>query len=465
MRPNFLLQSIANESRSGRTSSFGMEAIAPQLNDKAMLEFTAVIGKMREDFNTNGLKSLPGLLEELSKIASKRFGIPMVFKNVYGAGPMTMTYSLLDKSTGFDNTSDFVKNWFITTMSPMGKRLKTQSELFSKYMLDHEIYIDLKRAYITGLPDDYDCEIMCDWYALFDPNNVLYADDDRMLTGVFLHEIGHVFSRLELAHRTRRSFIAIEEATHDLVKNKTNAGYKYALAYKETWNPGFKAEDYKNADIKTIVMGVIKDVKDRYSFELAGERSGTAMEVVADIFPSRFGYGEYVSSYLKKIELEFGNHHVDGSNASLFGAVVIMALLTLPGVVMLGGVASIVTGVAWFGCFALGTINAVAKHPFLTYEIPYLRAETFYLDAIRQLRVYADKLPIEEKKRLIKSIDNIKATMQAIKDQGGYTSTYPVQKFFEFLNSRLKTAREISDYMESISRLMENPLHADQHRF
>lgn len=447
------------------------EAIAPQMNDKIIKEIESIFGLMREDYKSTGGSNIGKFLEKISTLLYRRFGIPVKLVEDAGhVGPWTITYSFIDDRTGFDVTSDIVKdgaNWLMRIFQKKElARLSDGVKVFDKYLKNNDIVVDLKKAYVYGVPKDYDCIISASWNDMFIQSSGWYAQDDSEIVGLLLHEMGHVFSRLEYLYKTKSTILALEEAVRDAQKVKHGKGYYYALAYRKNVNPDFKCEDYKDSNLVTVALGVMKDYKDRYAFETS-KRSSTNMEFVADQFASRFGYGEATQKYLARIMLPSLSFYEKQTKTTtvmsffiafffLFGSIAFISGSMV--VVLISGLMFILSNIA--SIFLVANNEAPE-----TYDIPYQRVEKNVLDAIRQIRLYGDKLDNTEKQRLLVTIDNLQKILKDIRDNGGAMNTAKEEKIFEWLNSKNKNIRELSDFSENIERLMENKLHADVIRF
>lgn len=451
------------------------EAIAPQVNDKSILEIKNIFGLIREDVKKTYGKNLKQYLDEIGKILTRRFGIPVKMMNdSKHVGPWTVTYSFIDDRTGFDKISDVVKDgasWLMKLFaSNEVKRLEKGVELFDVYMKNNDIMIDLNKAYVYGLPKDYDCVISCSWTDLFTPDSMWYAENDDMVVGVLLHEMGHVFSRLEYLYKTKSTVLALEEAMRDAMKVKSGQGYSYAIAYRKNMNPDFNSEQYKDANIPTIAIGILKDIKDRYNFSMS-KRSSTNMEYVADQFSSRFGYGEATQTYLYNIMKDGIEYYDNPTRAGTVMGQFIFIVFLFAGIFLCGGFATftgILVGTISFVTLTLLSVIRQLKSDNeyeATYDIPYQRVEKTVLDYIRQLRLYGDKLDKKEKQRILVAVDNLTDILKQIKNSGAPVNTVAREKIFEFLNGKIKNVRELSEFSENVERLMENKLHVDVRRF
>lgn len=451
------------------------EAIAPQLNDQAIAMVKTIFGEMREDYLKNYSKNLQTNLDRISAIISKRFGIPIKMLNdEKHVGPWTVTYTFVDERTGFDVTSDIVKdggNWLMKLlMKNELARIDENKKIFTKYLENNDILVDLNKAYVHGVPKDYDCLISCSWNDLFNDASTWYAANDDMIVGLLLHEIGHVFSRLEYLYKTKSTVLALEEAMRDALKVKNGKGFVFAVAYRKNVNPNFKSEEYKDANVSTVAIGVLKDIKERYDFSRS-KRSSVNMEFVADQFATRFGYGEACQEYLYSVTKDGMPYYNNPTRTAGFMVGFIFIIFIFTFIALVGGFSGIVGLIGGTISFMvlnmLNVYKAVSSGSEVeaTYDIPYIRTEKAVLDYIRQLRLYGDKLPDKERQRIIKAIDNLQETLKRIKALGGETTHIKQEKVFEFLNGKIKNIRELSEFSENVERLMENKLHVDARRF
>lgn len=447
------------------------EAIAPQLNDKIIKEIEGIFGLMRADYKSTGGANLEKFLDKISDLLYKRFGIPVkMMDDSSHVGPWTITYSFVDDRTGFDSTSDIVKdgaNWLMKVFHKKElARLSDGVKVFDKYLKNNDIVVDLKKAYVYGVPKEYDCIISASWNDMFIQSSGWYAQNDDEIVGLLLHEMGHVFSRLEYLYKTKSTILALEEAVRDAQKVKTGKGYYYALAYRKNVNPDFKCEEYKDSNLVTVALGIMKDHKDRYSFATS-KRSSVNMEFVADQFASRFGYGRETQEYLARIMLPEIKMFEQGTKTQLLMGFFITFFFIFGSIAFITGsfLVFVVSGLTFILSSLVAILSVANGEIEQTYDIPYQRVEKNVLDAIRQIRLYGDKLSAKDKQRLLVTIDNLQKILEDIKSNGGSVNTVKEEKIFEWLNSKNRNIRELSDFSENIERLMENKLHADAIRF
>ena len=191
------------------------------------------------------------------------------------------------------------------------------------------------------------------------------------------------------------------------------------------------------------------------------------MEFVADQFASRFGYGQETQEYLARIVLPNIKMFDQPTRTQSFMGFFIAFFFIFGSVALFYGgfLVVVVSGLAFILSSLVTMLGVTNVEIEQTYDIPYQRVEKNVLDAIRQIRLYGDKLSAKDKQRLLVTIDNLQKILEDIKSSGGSVNTVKEEKIFEWLNSKNRNIRELSDFSENIERLMENKLHADAIRF
>lgn len=458
------------------------EAINPQYKDPMILKMQNILTEMRNSNRDLTDAEYQEGCDRLSVLAKQRFGIPIKF--IYketSDGPCTITYSVIDESTGFDTISDFVgesPNIIAKLLQKLmygedlNARLNKASEAFSKFVKAGQgITIDAEKAYVTGLPENYDCVIYLNLDSIFSPSSEWYMDRDETLMGVILHEIGHVFSRLEFLYKTRRSVLAFEDVCRDIVKSKTNNGYKYVLTYKNVTGSDIDASKFKDSNVTVCYIGVIKDIGMRY-LNSDDRKSSVDMEFVADQFASRFGYSEDLAKFLHGFAKK---GYFDKSSSDSGGDLIVSSLIMSMSAVLFGcgllGLFGIV--VSLFGFLVISLILGLGMSIIFlffspitaaydnVYDVPYIRIERMCLDVIRQIKLYSSKMSKDEQIRCVRSIDSLNKMLKSLKNMGYHTRGVNKSYIAEFLNKDLKNRRELVEFSEDLERNMENGLHVE----
>lgn len=460
------------------------EAINAQYNDPLILKMEDVIRDARNAYERqkNGL-NFTEYNKKLSLLAQQRFGIPIKFVDDPNApGPCTITYSVIDESTGFDHTSDFVSDTPGVLFKLLRKvfsndhqkRLEEATGPFTKFMKNGAgIKIDVRKAYIEGLPKEYDCVIFLNWEDMFTPSTDWYIPTDRMFMGVLLHEIGHVFSRLEYLYKTRRSVVAFEDVCRDIAKRKVNNGYEYVVTYKNLTGSNIDVSKYKNSSVAVCYIGVLKDIGARYIYG-EDKKASVDMEFVADQFATRFGYGAEVSDFV----LEFAKKGYLFQKSETAGPMAwsAMCLITLASLIFgaficgIFGISAFIIPVAISLALGIGMAILILFFSDTTatydnvYDIPYLRVERMCIDMKRQLRLFGEKMTGEQRQKILVGISNIDNMLVKLKKLGYDTRGVNESPIAELLNKTLKNRRELVEFSEDLERIMENDLHVELNR-
>lgn len=297
------------------------EMIASQLNDPVVGELELAFKNVFDTYLEKGYsassqffkdKDCNRLFNTIDTIVFKRFGLkikhianddgnygifvtpPINFnilnKNIentyeyveaeYGSG----SYRPADKIETFERDGAAVIHHWYESMKAINKQLEISG-----------IKIDLNKAKITGLPDDYILFVLCNLDFLISKKLTPLE-----MVAVLLHEIGHAFTHIENSYRTiTNTTILIETIKENMLDKNKSLKETMVIAYEkilETSSP-----DLKNKDEKVIILTFASDfIRDCVGFNSAGHGE-TDSEQLADQFSGRFGLGTELAASLAKI--------------------------------------------------------------------------------------------------------------------------------------------------------------------
>ena len=279
-----------------------LEAISHQVDDKEIkaieLRFEDVIG----EYMLNGESPLyRSMVEDISVMVSERFkfGISLTHcDDVFFSTYVTPTEkaNVLSKSTfslnGFVDSLRRSPNSAMT-FEKTSKELDTILDNAYKALNDtlntSSINIDLTKATITGLPRDFNICILIDLPLLIDE----YDFEANELMGCILHEVGHTFSHLEQLYR---STIGVSNLIDTIRDEYVNGGRKMRTVLELTYSKN-TGKPSSNLSAVKLVLETAKSV-----FTLGEENTGRKdSESLADVFSTRFGYGNEIVTALVKI--------------------------------------------------------------------------------------------------------------------------------------------------------------------
>jgi len=217
-----------------------------------------------------------------------------------------------------------------TFKSTRGKDVRhgiKQIKDFNRWLDSNILILDKKDAKFLNLPDDY-------YVPLFISLRMVRDLTKSEFVAIILHEIGHVFTLLELYSR---SAVTTSILLSNFLRNKPLTETTSELGISK--NP--------SSETNGLSMIYEKVKKDLMSIPLGGHGTGeTNPEIEADNFTVKFGYGEELSRALVKLnkvnQLSFSNASAVIVLMSILGMAVralLLSLLLPGGIVIMAAIA------------------------------------------------------------------------------------------------------------------------------
>ena len=160
-----------------------------------------------------------------------------------------------------------------------------QLKTFSKYLESNVVTIDLKEVKIYNLPKDF-------YFPLFiNVQTIVYDLDSDEFSGVVMHEIGHIFTLMELYTSSVKSTTSL---LNSLLKNDD---LNMTIEKLDITSNKELTDKEKSVMIYEHLTGSMKLI------ELASNRhyDNTDVEYNADNFAVKFGYGDSLVKVLNKL--------------------------------------------------------------------------------------------------------------------------------------------------------------------
>ena len=462
-----------------KNTKLSTEMIATQIDDKVVgsliIAYEALI-KICNDNHCGNLDDLIKLrdakrtLDELDTIIFKRFGIRTKHTGSYDmdlaittSPPLTdgainknsnILYDTIDKWLAdkkssntdmanidvLDSEKKYNKYYetIITSMDAIEHTLNTKG-----------VIVDLNKAVIKNLPDDYLLIIHHNYYNLI-IGKKMSAEE---LTAAILHEIGHGFTNIEYSYRLIGNTTALVD---DIIENitKKNKGTKESLllAYKKI-NP---ESTIKDGNTITILLEVSDYLMKSYKTD-PYNRSVLDAEALADQFSSRFGMGEYLVTGLTKI---YGADMKACNTLSyamwvtnIFSQLWIFILI----IVLTAPILIIMILIYIFVIYVLNTIlnKGGTDISIELYDKPKQRLLRIKIDAIRQLRQLSDDKNIVRK--LLASIENMDNIIKLVPDE----EIPLMSRVVRMMSSKARSLAEYKELDETIEKLMANDMYVN----
>lgn len=250
-----------------------------------------------------------------------------------------------------------------------------------------------------------------------------------------MHEIGHVFSYLELLGRTLTTNFVLEEANRRLLGfTEKDKRYKVIREIENEAKIHIKETDalvnsQSTAEITTVVIS--ESINNSYSEIGVNIYDERAFEMLADQFATRHGYGKDLVMFQDKVlRLVSPSHYYDSAKRMRVRAVnTFSALLLSP--LLIGLLAAAAMGVVKFG-----TSN---------YDTPKKRLEVVRNDINRQLK--EPGLTKDEKVAILNDLEEINKVIASMTD----FDVTSVKWLFDLVSRKNNRAINIQQTLEQLA--------------
>ena len=433
---------ISTESYIGSTLS--MEDIDPQLNDKEIEKVRNILVKIQDKFlndeedytNLDLMSDQANYIKDMESILSNRFGIrfKIVFNDdfefaSYTSGPKHNSALFFGRDI-YKSYKDYLD--FLEQKIPYEVRGHDYKELYSnkdvKAMYEDAIasfdaveeayynkgiVVDFKQAKIKGLNKDVQNLFSFDFHFAFAISKMTV---DEFLACI-LHEIGHMFSYYSTSYKSYVSYVSLQDALKEISKKESDPKKALLLAYNKTTNDTTFVKENEKSDLCTITLGVINKILGRFDRD---ETVGgyTSKETYADLFSTRFGYGNHLATGLDKLE-KFGSNGlislIKTYSVGLFTAIIFDLFSSLilgfifPAITVSLLFLSILALIKAVSSWTYKKVTSFGKVELPRYESPYRR-----LQYIRNQMVYLlrnsnrkDKRLVEELNKALKEVEEV----------------------------------------------------------
>lgn len=472
----------------------GLEAIAVQKDTAVVDEIKKVVSMVRAQYESKAPASKIDLTKycfDLEEIITKRFGFKTKIdmpneknsKKQSYAGCMTVGF---DTGGGLIDVNTLVRNVKkLENVSDLNKKFLDNIGVLDSFAKFNAIYIDEDKAKISNLPKDFEAIITINFNEIFNPRidselSKAGGITDEEITAIILHEVGHVFTLLSYAYKTRASRITFEDVLRDQQKKGSEPKKQIIMAYKEAYDKNLDLKEFNNKSTVQTAFICIKKRFDRYKFD-GSKRASTDAEFAADQFVSRFGLGEPLGRALRKLSIGI-DPIIIGSMADIdiYDIVVflfsIWALATISAVLafVVGGttMAMLICGLLvilgiWYVSY--NYINLMARSLYSVsgrvYDNDIRRIERISNDIVRQIRTQEDRFSKEQLESMLQQVERIDAIVEHYKAIGMECTNIPTNKFFEFFSSNYASSKALEELDVVMESLMENRLHTVSKQF
>lgn len=438
--------------RIDKFSLVSMEMIDYQLKDPVLDKILDIIRKNKNkeiDYDT-----FASLLENIIK---ERFGfttkVTIEEKEIANGGARTelvdFRHPLLQQFSKYFTEPLFVHG---TTKYTLPNILKIVNK-----KMDNVGKLDFKRAKVTGIFSQIPTH-------LYLTTGALDSNDEDVLLGTILHEIGHIWTFAEYVHHITFKNAIIANATKEFLSLKDEVSKtEFIIEAKNIFNVDIPKDLAKENDVNSNVVVLGSLVKAMYNDYTSGIYELTNVEVLADQFASRFGLHferiKYLSQYnwnemATESIIEFIKLSISASiNMTLAVMGSALGLLSTP-------LFFIPLMIVWFypiTKYLKMEQLASYKNGGSTYDTFKQRSVRIRNMMINQLKTNPNNNDIKE---LIKHIEESEKYIEQSDDYNGFGV-----KFIRWISSDFRSQEERKIYQQLLEDLIDNKLYVTGNKF
>jgi len=425
------------------------EVLAFQNNDKFGPDMEALCQKYQALIESGAsakvVASDKALSEEFSKLIFDRFGLKVELKANSHLAAVIPNFFVPNNPI----TSDYFRNYAEGT-----KNLPGAKELAK--MVDKNLgTVSLQAARVTGWFSEQSSPIFINFHALFKTYKLSPAE----VTGIILHEIGHVFNAIAFLNRQHTTNRIIADIAQYLGEKKEKADVDYV--YREIK----KLDENASRDIAEGMVSGNAPVMGVALYRLAVGTMGSLLpddtydrvqfEAMSDVFASRFGYGEALVSGLEKFEQSYPEIKMEAQRATFltFSAVIgtlymISSLILLSaGSIFLGGYLAIMAALV---IRVLGIVTG-SRGKFKIYDSirdRYMRIRHQIVENIKD-----PEISNELKQNMLAQIASIDAVMEQKQN-----SSFIMDSFMDLINPADRRAKAGVQNQQKVEAMIANDL-------
>jgi len=420
-------------------TTIGFESlIKPQLDDWFSVFLLDWVNKVRGKIKSS--KKMEDTFKELEDNIEKRFGIPVKCRlaNLDDFGTITIGVlaDSLDKGLV---PGEVIKEW-----SKGDKTIKYVMEMY-KELKKLNLEIDFDKAVIKGLKKDMKS-------LLFIGKNLFNAPtvSAEEYVAIILHEIGHMFTFIEVQGRAVRNTTELLEAIILYKSGKPDKAMKNV----------YKITNSKPDDDKVNVMYNLINKFNNSILPVTqqlGNPEGmfSDSEVLADSFAVKFGFGKYLATALSDFykSYNFKREYLKLIFNNLIKLIGSVLLASSVGITIISGFGQIVIG-ALLIIFLDMVFLMLTANTYRTYDKLHERLEKMKLEMIRMLRTY--NLDKKYVKKIISDIEDVDFIVKKVFEERSFRGF--ILAASNILNMGLELNNE-KQVKLLIRKLIDNDLH------
>ena len=451
------------------------EMIDEQLDDKVITDLTSKFVELidlSDRFSHKLVTSISyfrfpetkKVIEEIDNIIYKRFGFSIKHISAENIGYAVLTvppvnFNVLagDVVDIFDYFKDYLgkdKTKYDDKYEVKEKDVKTKhrindifkdekSVVYHTYMSYNKlektlhsssVKIDLNKAKISNLPNEYNLFIMVDLFMLIRK----YKLTGRELSAVLLHEIGHGFTHLEYSYRTVKNTTLLIDNIRDSINSGKSKLESFNLVYKNILKGD---EDISKVNEYTAIIKIFdKYMQNNMLMNMNDRHSFTDSEQLADQFANRFGVGDALVTSLAKLHGDFNR---GPRNPSLE---ILLSVISLA-IILVGLLFSLVLLPIFLIFIIIVLLVGGPDSNANVYDTKIRRYQRIKNDMIKIIRT--TDLDNSIIKTIIEEIDIVDKIMEKSKSEITLMDKI-ADKFFPF-NSKISNFKKLEELLEDMS--------------
>lgn len=452
--------------------TLSVETIDPQINDPVVGKLNTIYANIIELFEINRYTSTHQAYKDrnfikqinlLDSVLSDRFGFKVKHLATENLDYFCMPVSPIHSNIMKPMAEEYYEYWKNKLTGNIKKDIKDmnsdyydQGDVFNTIIKNMKaltdkmnsdgVTVDNKKAYISGLPNDFVIFLGCDFYFL----NYVIKVSAEQYTAIVLHEIGHAYSDIEYSYRVVQSTAVLLDSINTNLRNKNKSKLDtIIIAYEDTF--GEKPKTKKPNTINVTIETVDRLLK---NYGNLGSYSNSYMdsENLADLFATRFGMGFTSVTKNAKYDELISKHRprrlgVIDLGIAMFGMAPVCFIIAGP----LGAI----FWVSIVSCFltSLYTESRDTTTKLRTHDEDLRRSKRVRNDMVRQIRLYKlEKSVVDKMMSDIEKIDLVISTMSRI------DKTF-LDKLYIKYNTFGAKITELKETEQLIEDLMENDLY------
>ena len=381
-----------------------------------------------------------GIIDRLDNLILDRFGIPSIHEadssmlGLYACLPIPpYKNTILDED--WQDTVDLIGDY---------ENIRKKTRAITSAICNTGLTIDLNKAYISGLPNNYNVMLLGNFINLHKCGMT-----PQEATAVLLHEIGHTFTHIEYSYKMVQDVNVISETVIENTQKRGKSPKETLLLIGDKLLSKEERKKLENKSTPMVAVGLIQGILKLHN----GNYYATDSEQLADQFSGRFGLGSDLTTALDKTH-KFFKTKIIFINLGVTAFSIVFLLLAIVATsfitILLGsiGLSQIIFNIlpSLFGY----DLDFGEKQ---TYDYNKDRFNRIKLELIRRLR--QSNIRKDAISNLVYAIDHIDRVLNKYSN----LKQDPIGKIITKLSSSRSNMIESRELEQALENAMENDLH------